>query len=149
MDHKLEDVIHAAYQLKTTLVLDNPPPRIKKALNVVRGVLKRHPPPEQGAHLFVEKDKDGYWFPLKDSVNIGRHYTNDIVVESLYVSLTQCHIEKINGDGWLLKDEVSINGVYVNNRKVNQHYLKDGDIIQIAHKLFIFISNADLSCNSV
>ena len=144
MAHNLESKIHNAYQLKTTLLLDNPPPQVKKTLDVVRDVLRRHPPPTEGNHLFVERDQGDHWFPLNHSISIGRCDTNDIIIESPYVSLTHCRIESINDDSWLLRDETSINGVYVNNRKVNRHFLKDGDIIQIAHKLFIFMSNIGL-----
>jgi pSer/pThr/pTyr-binding forkhead associated (FHA) protein len=36
-------------------------------------------------------------------------------------------------DGWMLIDLTSVNGCFVNGRRVREHHLRDGDLIAVGH----------------
>lgn len=66
---------------------------------------------------------------------LGRDESCDISLNSHFVSRYQ-NLFMETGEGWLLVDLHSTNGSFVNGRKVNQHYLRDGDMIAIGqHQL--------------
>jgi pSer/pThr/pTyr-binding forkhead associated (FHA) protein len=71
-------------------------------------------------------------FPIGvgDSIVIGRHPVNDIVIDNLAVSFQHAKIESI-GDDFLLIDLKSDNGSFVNDQRVKAHWLSDGDAITI------------------
>ena len=68
---------------------------------------------------------------------IGRSATVDHTVYSSKVSKEHAVIDRV-GDRYLVTDLVSTNGTFVNGRRTVEAFLRDGDIIQIAHKEFCF-----------
>jgi EAL domain-containing protein (putative c-di-GMP-specific phosphodiesterase class I) len=68
---------------------------------------------------------------------IGRSATVDHTVYSSKVSKEHAVIDRL-GDRYLVTDLVSTNGTFVNGRRTVEAFLRDGDIIQIAHKEFCF-----------
>ncbi|HEX7795813.1 MAG TPA: EAL domain-containing protein [Vicinamibacterales bacterium] len=68
---------------------------------------------------------------------IGRSESVDHTVYSSKVSKEHAVIDRI-GDRYLITDLVSTNGTFVNGRRTVEAFLRDGDIIQIAHKEFGF-----------
>jgi EAL domain-containing protein (putative c-di-GMP-specific phosphodiesterase class I) len=68
---------------------------------------------------------------------IGRSESVDHTVYSSKVSKEHAVIDRI-GDRYLITDLVSTNGTFVNGRRTVETFLRDGDIIQIAHKEFGF-----------
>ena len=87
-------------------------------------------------------------------VQIGRSKNNNIVLNSRKVSENHARIEKRETD-YVVRDLDSTNGTYVNDRKISEYPLNDGDVISIVgYKLlynsgFIFFKNVgyDLSLN--
>ncbi len=66
----------------------------------------------------------------KRRISIGRTSDNDIVLDNRGVSRKHAHIE-FGDDSALIIDNESLNGTFVNNRKVNEEILKDEDRITI------------------
>lgn len=66
----------------------------------------------------------------KRRISIGRTSDNDIVLDNRGVSRKHAHIE-FGDDSALIIDNESLNGTFVNNRKVNEDILKDDDRITI------------------
>lgn len=139
-----EQAVYHTLNSRSTLVLEKPPDEIKSRLDVVRRLLTQNPPEEAGDQLFVQTGKPGYWFPLNASITMGTGAENMVRLNSEFVSKIHCTISKVNG-GWVLKDLHSANGVYVNNKKVSEYFLKYGDIIQIADQKLVFINKLSLT----
>ncbi|MBE0447340.1 MAG: DUF3662 domain-containing protein [Actinobacteria bacterium] len=71
------------------------------------------------------------------SFKIGRAPDNDIIIPDPNVSRHHAHIESISARH-VLKDLNSTNGTLVNGTRVNEHTLKEGDIIVIGTTKFRF-----------
>ena len=73
----------------------------------------------------------GTTYPLTGSdVALGRGLENTIVLEDRRVS--RSHARLINAGGhWIVRDEGSTNGTFVNGRMVTQHTLKEGDRLSL------------------
>lgn len=84
--------------------------------------------PEDGAI------KSGY--PLsKDRFIIGRDVKCDILINDESISRQHAEIMKTER-GYRITDMNSKNGVFVNNQRINQHFLQDADRIMIGDKYF-------------
>ena len=76
------------------------------------------------------------------TMSIGRDKGNDIVIDNLAVSTFHAKIESL-GDRFALLDLKSKNGTFVNEKLVNSHWLKDGDIIHIGKHSITFLAPDD------
>jgi pSer/pThr/pTyr-binding forkhead associated (FHA) protein len=77
----------------------------------------------------------------KKRINIGRTPDNDIVLDNRGVSRKHAQIE-FNNNSALIIDNESLNGTFVNNRKVNEEVLKDNDVINIGKFTLLFHQDA-------
>ena len=66
----------------------------------------------------------------KSKISFGRGEENDIVLTSPLVSVNHGHFE-LSSNSISITDNQSTNGIFVNNIKINQATLKDGDSIKI------------------
>lgn len=66
----------------------------------------------------------------KKRITIGRTADNDIVLDNLGVSRRHAQIE-FNPDSAVIIDNESLNGTFVNSRKITEEILKDNDHITI------------------
>ena len=71
------------------------------------------------------------------SLTIGRRKNNDVVIENLAVSGHHAKIDSV-GDSFVLIDLQSKNGSFVNEKIINSHWLKDGDVINIGKHSLVF-----------
>jgi hypothetical protein len=73
-----------------------------------------------------------------EGATIGRSASSSIFLDDVTVSRTHATISK-QGNSFLLKDEGSLNGTYINNISVTEHVLVSGDEFQIGkfHLLFV------------
>lgn len=70
-------------------------------------------------------------FPLGDkTVTIGRSPKCDICLNDMTVSRSHAQIVPSN-NGFVIEDLHSFNGVWVNNKSISSHLLKQGDIVQL------------------
>jgi hypothetical protein len=73
----------------------------------------------------------GETFPLEgDRLSIGRRPESDIFLDDVTVSRDHALLVRRGSDYWL-DDCGSLNGTYVNRRRVDSHRLADGDELQI------------------
>src|SRR5450756_48053 len=81
----------------------------------------------------------GETYPLRgERVAIGRHPDAAIFLDDVTVSRNHALVER-EGDGWVIVDEGSLNGTYVNRRRGDRFALADGDEIQIGKYKLTFI----------
>jgi pSer/pThr/pTyr-binding forkhead associated (FHA) protein len=73
----------------------------------------------------------------KKRISIGRTNDNDIMLENRGVSRKHAMIE-FNDHGAILIDNESLNGTFVNNRKVNEEMLHDADVITIGKYSLVY-----------
>lgn len=89
-------------------------------------------------------------FPVGDRpLTIGRAPDNDIVIDNLAVGALHARIF-LQEDRYMLEDIESLNGTFVNNRRVQQRtILRDGDIIGIGKHNLIFYQYAEAPVSAV
>jgi pSer/pThr/pTyr-binding forkhead associated (FHA) protein len=80
---------------------------------------------------------DDYQLQKGLSLTIGRRKNNDVVIENLAVSGHHAKIDSV-GDEFVLIDLQSKNGSFVNEKIINTHWLKDGDVINIGKHALAF-----------
>lgn len=73
----------------------------------------------------------------KERISIGRTSENDIVLDNRGVSRKHAQIE-FSDKGALIIDNDSLNGTFVNQRKVNEVFLQDSDTITIGKFDLVF-----------
>ena len=66
----------------------------------------------------------------KEHINIGRTSDNDIVLDNRGVSRRHARLE-LNDDQAIVLDNESLNGTFVNSRKITEEKLRDNDVITI------------------
>ena len=80
---------------------------------------------------------------MGDLVTAGREPDSDLFLDDVTVS--RAHAEFRRGpDGWVLADTGSLNGTYVNRRRVESQLLTPGDEVQIGKYRFAFLVREDL-----
>ena len=73
----------------------------------------------------------GQSFPMSgEKMTIGRSPETDVFLDDVTVSREHATLVRRGGD-WYLDDSGSLNGTYVNRRRVDSHRLEDGDELQI------------------
>ncbi|UCC44567.1 MAG: FHA domain-containing protein [Candidatus Zixiibacteriota bacterium] len=73
----------------------------------------------------------------KKRISIGRTHDNDIVLENRGVSRKHAMIE-FNDNAAVIIDNESLNGTFVNNRKISEEVLRDEDTITIGKYALIY-----------
>jgi pSer/pThr/pTyr-binding forkhead associated (FHA) protein len=64
------------------------------------------------------------------TLTIGRREGNDVIIDNLAVSGSHAKVDSLE-EGFLLIDLKSKNGTFVNEKMINTHWLKNGDVITI------------------
>jgi len=83
----------------------------------------------------------------KPVFRIGRGETNDLRVEDELSSREHAVIERVrketdkNSTGYVIRDQNSTNGTFVNHNPVTAHLLADGDVIRIGQTFLKFMEN--------
>jgi pSer/pThr/pTyr-binding forkhead associated (FHA) protein len=72
-----------------------------------------------------------------NTLTIGRREGNNVVVDNLAVSGSHAKIDSLE-EGFLLIDLKSKNGTFVNEKMVNTHWLKGGDVITVGKHTLTF-----------
>lgn len=75
----------------------------------------------------------------KKRISIGRTNDNDIVLENRGVSRKHALIE-FNNNAAVVIDNESLNGTFVNNRKITEEVLRDDDVITIGKYSLVYHS---------
>jgi pSer/pThr/pTyr-binding forkhead associated (FHA) protein len=77
----------------------------------------------------------------QDTLTIGRKEGNDVVIDNQGISGFHARIVREDHD-FAIEDLNSLNGTFLNGRKVNKYVLKHGDIVLIGNHTLEFISDA-------
>jgi hypothetical protein len=96
----------------------------------------------RGAALVIRSGggRAGESFPLeKDRMTIGRRPDSDIFLDDVTVSRDHAVLVR-RGSDYHLDDLGSLNGTYVNRRRIESHKLTDGDELQIGKYKVTFLS---------
>ena len=73
----------------------------------------------------------GQSFPLRgERLMIGRSPDAEIFLDDVTVSRDHAQLVRRSGE-WYLDDSGSLNGTYVNRRRIDSHLLQDGDELQV------------------
>ena len=81
----------------------------------------------------------GESFPLeRDRMTVGRRPDSDVFLDDVTVSRDHALVVKRGGD-YYLDDLGSLNGTYVNRRRIESHKLSDGDELQIGKYKLTFL----------
>lgn len=79
---------------------------------------------------------------LEKNTDLGRSPDADVLIEDEGVSRLHAKIEKTS-EGYVLWDNGSTNGVFVNGDKIKRHPLEDGDKVQIGSNTILKFSYQD------
>jgi hypothetical protein len=96
----------------------------------------------RGAALVIRSGggRAGESFPLdRDRMTIGRRPDSDIFLDDVTVSRDHAVLVR-RGSDFYLDDLGSLNGTYVNRRRIESHKLTDGDELQIGKYKVTFLS---------
>jgi pSer/pThr/pTyr-binding forkhead associated (FHA) protein len=75
--------------------------------------------------------REGEEIPLDaDLLTIGRNPESDLFLDDVTVSRHHARIVS-DATGFVIEDLNSLNGTYVNRRRIERHHLTDGDAVQI------------------
>lgn len=85
-------------------------------------------------------DDNAKTFTLSDFVTIGKDNQCQFQLDSPEVSERHARLEK-KEQGFLIRDLRSTAGTYVNDARIMEAYLQDGDIIRIGNNELIYIEN--------
>lgn len=86
---------------------------------------------------------EGEHFVLSSPVtNIGRHADSDIALDDITVSRRHCEVS-LNSGRFVVRDVGSLNGTYVNQKRVDVAELLQGDELQIGKFHLVFLERPD------
>jgi FHA domain-containing protein/zinc ribbon protein len=97
----------------------------------------------EGTALVVRSGggRQGETFPLEgEDVEIGRSPDADVFLDDVTVSRTHAILSKEDA-GYVIEDKGSLNGTYVNRRRVEKATLEDGDEVQIGKYRLTYLSH--------
>ena len=95
-------------------------------------------PVRKGTPMLTSEQLSNRPFYLtKNVIYIGRSESNDLVIKSRAVYYRHAKVEKVGGR-YKLQDLSILGNTFVNNRRVEQRFLKDGDEISIEMHRFRF-----------
>jgi len=96
----------------------------------------------EGASLVIRSGggRAGETYPLTaERISVGRHPDSTIFLDDVTVSRNHAVIER-QGAVYYIADQGSLNGTYVNRRRVERQPLADGDELQIGKYKLTFIT---------
>jgi two-component system cell cycle response regulator len=76
-------------------------------------------------------------------LRIGRATTNDICLSQDAVSREHANII-VDEFGIKIRDNDSTNGTYINDNKIHEAYLRDGDLVKVGRSIFKFLSGDNI-----
>ena len=113
------------------------PPRPYNGKAVIKFRRVRGPVRQGTPYLVSEQFSNRIFYITKNVVYIGRSEDNDLVVKAPAVQYRHAKIERV-GARYKILDLGLTGNTFVNNRRVEQRYLKEGDVISIDRERFKF-----------
>ena len=91
------------------------------------------------AKLILISSEERQEFELGAFNSIGRHPDNTIQILDRIISKEHAQIQRAPDGNFVLRDLGSLNGSYVNRRRIESHRLEDGDELQIGKYKLTFL----------
>ncbi len=96
--------------------------------------------PRTGVIVVRQGKEPGRIFEVrKDRLTIGRSRDSDIFLEDLAVSRLHTTVARDDQGRYIIRDENSANGTYVNSQRVSEQPLEEGDEIQVGQTVLAFM----------
>jgi diguanylate cyclase (GGDEF)-like protein len=93
--------------------------------------------------VVIYGDDLGHRFPLTRNITIGRETDNDLSFETR--DLSRHHAElRFSEERWLLVDLESTNGTEVNGERIREHFLSNGDIINLGGIILKYLTGGNV-----
>ena len=99
--------------------------------------------PSDSAVLIVRTGPQaGLQFSLKTPLTrLGRHPDSEIMLDDITVSRRHAEVERTDG-GYVARDAGSLNGTYVNQQRIDESALQQGDELQVGKFRLVFFERA-------
>jgi pSer/pThr/pTyr-binding forkhead associated (FHA) protein len=99
--------------------------------------------PSEGGVLIVRSGAQaGETFVLADPLTrLGRHPDSEIMLDDITVSRRHADVER-TASGYIVRDAGSLNGTYVNQERVDETPLRQGDELQVGKFRLVFFEKA-------
>ena len=92
-----------------------------------------------GVLIFQQGTEEERVFEVdRDRTTIGRSRHSDIALDDDAVSRTHAIVTRDEAGTYRVCDQDSVNGTYVNDQRIFEHVLEDGDVIQIGMTVLAF-----------
>ena len=100
--------------------------------------------PDTSASLVVRNGPQaGVALSLEAPVTtLGRHQDSEISLDDITVSRRHAEIVR-TASGYVVRDSGSLNGTYVNNQRIDEAPLRQGDELQVGKFRLVFFEKAD------
>lgn len=85
--------------------------------------------PKRGSRIALDSDE----------ISIGRHPESDIFLDDVTVSRRHAVVRRV-GDGFQVADAGSLNGTYVNQDRVEESGLTNGDEVQVGKFKLVYVA---------
>ena len=108
------------------------PVEIEEEPTEAAGALQSELEPGQALLAVVRGPNAGSKFLIDEDVaTVGRHPDSDIFLDDVTVSRRHAELRRGDDRRFVIKDVGSLNGTYVNRRRVDESLLANGDELQI------------------
>ncbi|MBN1283728.1 MAG: FHA domain-containing protein [Proteobacteria bacterium] len=87
--------------------------------------------------IIINGDNAGATYPIKGTISLGRAESNTIAIRDAKVSRQHAQVQQ-QGKECVIVDLNSSNGTYVNNERIEEHVLSDGDEVRIGDCIMQF-----------
>ena len=129
----------------TVKIAEKPIRKIKERFALITTMLKQIDPPKNPGIYFLvalNKDKPDFWYELPNQriVTLGRSNNADLIINKPEVSRRHCLVKRLE-NGLKIVDLNSRNGLIINNKRVSEKYLCNGDLIDLGKIYLIYIND--------
>ena len=93
------------------------------------------------AKLVLVSGSEPREFELQEFNTLGRHPNNTIQILDRIISKQHVEIMLSPENGYLLRDLGSLNGTYIGSRRIDEHFLTEGDEISLGSTKLVFHDN--------
>ncbi len=115
-----------------------------KTVVTVISKISDHPVGKEAALIVIYGLDLGRKYALdKAQVVVGRSSKSDIQIDQESISRNHCKFVN-GGKGVIVRDLGSTNGTYVNDELVDEHPLKNGDLIKVGRTIFKFVAGGNI-----
>ena len=99
-------------------------------------------PTDSGVLIVRSGSQAGATFTLSDPLTrLGRHPDSEIMLDDITVSRRHADVER-TAEGYVARDAGSLNGTYVNQERIDEAPLRQGDELQVGKFRLVFFERA-------